>query len=137
MGVGANLYVVTANTSGYSQRAGVIWNSSSRSANVHNTYLLIGAETGYVGIISFLALLLLGIFTAMRLAWVRPRKPGGELCLGAGVTLIIVALHCLYEWVFVTWIIQYLFAITLGLVVGLDTQRRLFVREAKQAKIGG
>lgn len=134
MGVGANLYVVTANTNGYSQRAGVIWTASSRSANVHNTYLLIGAETGYLGFISFIVLLMLGIFTSMRLAWSRPRSAGGELCLGAGITLIVVAIHCLYEWVFVTWIIQYLFAITLGLVAGLDTQRRLLTRQTRHAK---
>lgn len=132
MGVGANLYVVTANTSGYSQRAGVIWTASSRSANVHNTYLLVGAETGYLGFISFIVLFLLAIITAMRLAWSRPRGSTGELCLGAGVTLIIVALHCLYEWVFVTWIIQYLFAIILGLVAGSDTQRRLLIQRIRR-----
>jgi len=45
MGVGANQYVVVASTQGYSERAGVPWNWTSRSANVHNTYLLVAAET--------------------------------------------------------------------------------------------
>lgn len=134
MGVGANQYVVRANADGYSARAGVIWNWTSRGANVHNTYLLLGAETGYLGLVSFVMLLVTGIFLAWRLAWVRPREPSGEIALGAGVTLIIVGLHCLYEWVFVTWIIQYLFAIVLGLVAGLGTQRRASMRMARRRR---
>ncbi len=129
MGVGANQYVVKANADGYSQRAGVIWNASSRSANVHNVYLLFGAETGYLGLTSFIILLSTGIFSALRLAWVRPREENGDIALGAAVTLIVVALHCLYEWVFVISIIQYLFAIVLGIVAGLATQRRSVLRK--------
>jgi O-antigen ligase len=125
MGVGANQYVVIANASGYSQRAGVLWTSTSRGANVHNTYLLLGAETGYLGLVTFLILLLSGIFVAIRSAWARPRTSHGEIALGAAVTLIIVALHCFYEWVFVTWIIQYLFAITLGIAAGISNRQKI------------
>lgn len=132
MGVGANQYVVRANTDGYSARAGVAWVATSRTTNVHNTYLLLGAETGYLGLYSFVGLLLTGIGLALRLAWARPRGPSGEIALGAAVTLIVVALHCFYEWVFVTWIIQYLFAITLGLIAGLGTQRRAGARDRKR-----
>ncbi|WP_232474400.1 O-antigen ligase family protein [Sphingomonas sp. MA1305] len=132
MGVGANQYVVKANTGGYSNRAGVAWVSASRNANVHNTYLLIGAETGYLGLVSFLVLFGLAIVSALRLAWSRPRRPNGEIALGAAVTLIVVALHCLYEWVFVTWIIQYLFAITLGLIAGLSAERRTTLRRRRE-----
>lgn len=135
MGVGANQYVVKANTGGYSTRAGVAWVSSSRNANVHNTYLLIGAETGYLGLVSFILLFALAIVSALRLAWARPRGPSGEIALGAAVTLIVVALHCLYEWVFVTWIIQYLFAITLGLVAGLGVERRAMLRSRAKRPI--
>lgn len=134
MGVGANQYVVRANADGYSARAGVIWNWTSRGANVHNTYLLLGAETGYLGLVSFVILLITAIVLAWRLAWIRPREPSGEIALGAGVTLIVVGLHCLYEWVFVTWIIQYLFAIVLGLVAGLGTQRRATLRMARHRR---
>jgi O-antigen ligase len=120
MGVGANQYVVIANTRGYSQRAGVLWTSASRGTNVHNTYLLMGAETGYFGLATYLTLLFSGIIIAMRSAWARPRTPDGEISLGAAVTLIVVALHCLYEWVFLDWVIQYLFAITLGITAGIS-----------------
>lgn len=129
MGVGGNQYVVRANADGYSQRAGVLWMATSRGANVHNTYLLLGAETGYIGLVTFVILLLTGILSALRLAWARPRGANGEIALGAAVTLIVVALHCFYEWVFVTWIIQYLFAIVLGLVAGLAIQLRAAARK--------
>ena len=123
MGIGANQYVVISNTGGYAERAGVIWNSGSRAANVHNTYLLIASETGWLGIMTFLILLLTAIIVAARSAWGRPRGWPGELGLGVLVALAVVALHNLYEWVFVTFIIQYLFAITLGLVVGARHQQ--------------
>lgn len=123
MGVGGNQYVVKANTEGYSDRAGVSWQSGSRATNVHNTYLLWGAETGYLGISSYITLLMTTIFLALHLAWLRPRGPEGEIALGAAVALIVVALHCFYEWIFVSWQVQYLFAITLGLVAGLSAQR--------------
>src|SRR3546814_5640016 len=51
MGVGANQYVVVANSQGYSQNAGVVWNYRSRSAHVHHIYLLAAAETGWLGLI--------------------------------------------------------------------------------------
>lgn len=124
MGVGANQYVVVANAKGYSARAGVIWNWTSRSANVHNTYLLLGAETGFLGVGTFLLLLVAAIVRGTRVAWARPRSPNGEYALAAVVALIVVAVHCLYEWVFVTWVAQYLFAIALGLISGTAVWQR-------------
>jgi O-antigen ligase len=136
MGVGANQYVVIANTGGYSQRAGVLWTSASRGTNVHNTYLLIGAETGYLGLLTYLVLLSSGILTAMRSAWARPRTPEGEISLGAAITLIVVALHCLYEWVFVDWMIQYLFAIVLGVAAGISVRQKINMLERRRKSAG-
>src|SRR5207248_9522813 len=56
-GVGANQYVVVANTGGYSERAGVAWNEDNRAAPVHDTYYLITAELGFIGLIGLLAML--------------------------------------------------------------------------------
>ena len=119
LGVGANEYVVTANTKGYSDRAGVIWNEGSRSANVHNTYLLIAAETGWPGLVSFLLLYAIAILTALRAAWAKPFSRNSELLLGVLVALATVAAHNMYEWIFMVEITQYLFAIMLGLAMGL------------------
>ena len=57
LGVGANQYVVVANLGGYSQRAGVAWNPQNRLAPVHDSYYLVMAEMGIVGLIGFLATL--------------------------------------------------------------------------------
>ena len=44
MGIGANNYVVIANTGGYNERANVAATSGSLSTNVHNAYLLAAAR---------------------------------------------------------------------------------------------
>lgn len=132
MGVGGNQYVVKANADGYSERAGVSWSAGSRSANVHNTYLLIGAETGYLGFVTFVILLLAGVGCSLRLAWARPRGPSGEIALGVGVLVAVVAMHCFYEWVFVVWIVQYLFAIALGIAAGINVQRQTLARRGRE-----
>ena len=124
MGVGANQYVVAANGGGYSARAGVVWNASSRSANVHNTYLLMTAELGYLGGAAFMLLMLLPPLAAFRYAWADRRDPRGELALGLGVALAAVAVHCLFEWVYVIYPVQYLHGIGLGLLAGLIRQRQ-------------
>src|SRR6185436_9983263 len=53
MGHGANHYVVAANLGGFNNRAGVIPIVGSQGANVHNIYFLVAAETGYLGLITF------------------------------------------------------------------------------------
>lgn len=124
MGIGANQYVVVANSGGYSERAGVIWNYGSRSAKVHNVYLLIAAETGYLGLITFLFFLFVPIIAAFRFAWSNRGDPRGDLALGIGVTLVIVSLHCLYEWILVTSVVQYMLGISMGMLAGLIMQRK-------------
>lgn len=121
-GIGANQYVSIANTQGYSDRAGVAWVVGSRSAHVHNVYLLVAAETGYLGLLAFLALLLSPILVAFRTAWRFRRDARGDLILGLGFSLVVVAVHSLYEWVFVTFLTQYIFAIVSGLIVGVARQ---------------
>ncbi|SIN60513.1 O-antigen ligase [Parasphingorhabdus marina DSM 22363] len=130
MGVGANQYVVVANTRGYSEEAGVIWNYASRSAKVHNAYLLVAAETGYLGLVCFMLFLFVPIFAALRFAWQNRGDPRGDLALGIGVAMFIVSLHCLYEWVLVTASVQYMIAINLGILGGLILQRKAEKRAA-------
>lgn len=122
MGVGSNQYVIVANTQGYSDRAGVIWNRGSRSANVHNAYLLVRAETGFLGLAAFIALLFVPISMALRGAWRHRKDPRGDLLLGIGVSLVIVSIHNFYEWIFVVYPVQALFAIDVGIVVALVRQ---------------
>jgi hypothetical protein len=122
-GVGSNEYVVAANTKGYSDRAGVIWNSSSRSANVHNVYLLIAAETGWLGLIAFLLLYGTAILMGLRAAWSKPVSYNSELALGSVAALLTVAMHNFFEWIFVVEYTQYLFGIILGFTMGLSMKK--------------
>src|SRR6185312_5281448 len=62
-GVGANQYVIIANTGGYSERAGVPWNEANLRAPVHDSYYLVTAELGYLGLAGMLAML--GSFIAL------------------------------------------------------------------------
>lgn len=119
MGVGPNHYVFVANTEGYSQRAGVVWNYGSRSTNVHNSYLLVAAETGYFGLIAMAFLLLSVIVVAFRTAWTFRKKPGAELLVGLGCGTVAIALHSSVEWMFVVYPTQYVFASSLGMIAGI------------------
>lgn len=125
MGVGANQYVVVANTKGYSDKAGVIWNWASRSANVHNTYLLVAAETGWLGLVSFVTMFAGIIFSGLAFAFADKRDPRGDVVLGATVACIAVCAHNFYEWVFVTYQAQYVFAISVGIIAGMIRARKL------------
>jgi O-antigen ligase len=135
MGVGANQYVVLANTGGYSARAGVVWTQGSRSANVHNMYLLVAAETGWLGLLTLLSLLGWAIFRGLRFAFANRQDPRGDVVLGATVAIITCAAHGLYEWVFVTYQAQYVFAIALGVIAGLIRQRGVERKHAARLRV--
>lgn len=121
-GVGPNHYVLVANTGGYSQRAGVIWNSGSRGANVHNTYLLVLAESGIIGLISLVVLLMAVIFTTATYAFRNRRLVEAEILVGIAAAFCAIFLHSFYEWVLVTYHSQYLIATSLGVAAGLIRQ---------------
>ena len=114
-GVGANQYVAVAHQ-GYRQ-PGAEW-----AAPVHNVYLLVAAETGYFGLITFVVLLLCPLFVAFRCSWRNPRDLRGDLLLGIGVSLLTLYIQCFFEWIFLDYEPQYMFALEVGLVAGLAQQ---------------
>lgn len=122
LGQGANHYVVSANLGGYNSRAGVAPVGESDAANVHNVYFLVAAETGYLGLITFVFMLLCPLSAALNCGWNNRGDERGDLLIGLGVTLLIVDVHGLFEWIFVILETQYMFALDLGLVAGLATQ---------------
>ena len=119
MGIGPNHYVLVANVGGYFQRAGVNWSSGSRSTSVHNSYLLVWAETGIFGFFAMILLLAVPVFVAIRSAFRFRHDQRSETLLGLGVAIVVVALHLLYEWAFVLFLVQYEFALMAGTAVGL------------------
>ena len=130
MGVGPNHYVVVANTQGYSARAGVTWSQGSRATNVHNSYLLVAAETGYLGLFTMDFLLFCAVWYALSTAYRYRRKQGSEVLIGLGCGVLAMSIHSLYEWMFVVYPAQYIFATSLGLIAGL---RSRYIRAASQA----
>jgi Na+-transporting NADH:ubiquinone oxidoreductase subunit NqrD len=118
-GVGANQYVVVANTGGYSARAGVAWNEDNRAAPVHDTYYLITAELGWIGLIGLLAMLASFIALGVRCLRRHTHDESGELVPGLLATMILVAVHIAYEFVFMDFTLHYLFAIAAGMLVAI------------------
>lgn len=133
MGVGANYYVVVANGQGYSARAGVAWSSGSRGTSVHNTYLLVAAETGWAGLVSYLAMIGAVMLAGWRYSFANRKDPRGDIALGATVAIAMMALHSRYEWITVTYQVQYVIAISFGIISGLVRARAL---ERQQGRRG-
>ena len=119
-GIGANNYTVVANSHGYAARAGVPW--SNPFAIVHSVYWLTAAETGYLGVITFVFLWLQITVVSLRCTWKYKKDYRSDILLGLAITLIVVGLHNAYEWIFFVSNAQYLFAITAGMVAGLAEQ---------------
>ena len=135
MGIGPNHYVVTANTQGYSARAGVNWQSGSRATNVHNSYLLVNAETGYFGLFTMVFLLGSAIWYALSTAYRYRRQPGAEVLIGLGCGILAMSIHGLYEWMFVVYPTQYVLAGSLGLIAGLRSRySRAASQESRKAR---
>ncbi len=131
-GQGANQYVVIANTKGYSEQSGVGYAGGSRAALVHNSYLLVGAEQGYPGLLAFLPLLAWPMFSAFRLAFRDRKGPRGDLVLGCGIAVTVIMLHIRYEWVFMSYEVQMMFAMCMGTIAGV--MRRPGARRAAEKK---
>jgi O-antigen ligase len=121
-GVGTNHYVVAANTGGYNTRARVAAVQGSDSAHVHNAYLLVAAESGYLGIVTFVLMLLQPMVVAFRCGWRHRGDRRGDVLLGFGISLLVVYLHNNFEWAFVAHPVQYMFALDVGMVAGLAQQ---------------
>ena len=124
-GVGANMYVPTANTGGYSQRAGVAWNTGNRSAPVHNVYLLARAETGWHGEYAFIAMLVWPALAGLRLGMSRRRLGGRDMVLASAVALGVNALHNNFEFAGLTSSVLLMIGANLGIVAaGVRASRR-------------
>jgi hypothetical protein len=167
LGVGANNFVVAANTEGYYPRAGVVWGDFA--SDVHNLYWLTVAEDGYFGLVACVIFLLAPLSVALRCgvrhrpfpasgssresfarvgvkavddprrgkmalenrveagpveraSSTMPSDIQGDLLIGLGVALLLVYLQNFYEWIFLTYRVQYVFVMDVGLIAGLAVQ---------------
>jgi O-antigen ligase len=136
MGIGPNHYVLVANIGGYSAAAGVAWRTESRSTNVHNSYLLVTAETGFLGLIAFVTLIGCAIWTAFRTAFRYRKYQASELLIGVGCGIIAMSIHGLFEWMFVVYPTQYVLAVGFGFIAGLRARFIAAPAKDKGAKAG-
>jgi O-antigen ligase len=121
-GTGADQYVIVANLQGYSARAGVAWNPGARGSSVHDSYLLVFAETGLFGLMTMIFLLLSPAFSGIRSAFRFRRDPRSELLLGFSVAILVFAAHLMFEWAWVMAEPEYMFAMYAGVVAALVSQ---------------
>ena len=113
-GVGANRFVPVSNVGGYRDRAGVNWVNGM--APVHNSYYLVAAEMGWIGLFGLLSVFAAALsvgFTAMR----RARGTTiGDYSTGLIATFAVVAFHSYQEWVTMLAMIHLLLGHSLGIV---------------------
>jgi O-antigen ligase len=133
MGVGANNFGLANNSLGYADEAKVAW--TSRAAIVHNIYWLTLAETGYLGFLALVILLIRPLFVALRCGWRNRRDERGDLLIGFGTSLLIIYIHSYFEWVLFYTQAQYIFAMTIGMVAGV-AQQLGYWRTAKVGAFG-
>jgi hypothetical protein len=138
-GVGANNYVTVANTQGYSLRAGVSWGGNNLAAPVHNSYLLMRAETGWFGEIVMIIVLIVPIFGGLRFAFTARKSPFGAMGLATATVMIVTAIHCFYEYAWHIEAVQRIFftnlAVLSGSIVASRIARRAqFKERARQAR---
>jgi len=135
LGVGANTYVTVSNVQGYAQRAGVVWNKGSRSAPVHNAYLLARAETGWLGNIMLIAMLVIPLVAGLRIAFSERSSPLGGVALGSSVAALMVMLHSNYEYAWLLEEPQRVYFLNTAIIAAASVALRQARREARKAKI--
>lgn len=124
LGTGANHYVIVANTQGYSNVGQVGWGQGSRSANVHNAYLLTAAEMGWAALVPFVWLSVLSVINGFYWCFRSPDRYLSVMLMGASMAGLVVAIHNAFEWVFVSYAVQVVFCLNLGVMAGLIGQIR-------------
>jgi hypothetical protein len=133
LGIGANRYVIVANAGGYSERAGVGWDRGSRGAPVHNSYYLVTAEMGWLGLAGLLSLLASAFFVSLRAFRRLPQSFAGEIAAGTAVSILMVAIHAYYEWIFFHHIVQSMLATCFGVASATFVISRRSAQATRQA----
>lgn len=124
LGVGSNQYVMVSNVGGYADRANLAWSEEVRHAPVHNIYYLTLAEAGFMGLTGILFVLAasfsIGIGAIRRLRL----DDRSEFAVGAVATIVVAAVHGAFEFIVLSYPVEVLFAMSLGVLTGSIAARR-------------
>lgn len=119
LGIGANQYSYVARTYGYALRAGVSPSEGNLGNIVHNAYRLTAAETGYLGLAAFLLFLAAPLLTALRWGLTHRQIVSGGLLTAMAISLLMVYIHAMYEWILFLSTPFYMLSMTFGMIYGL------------------
>ena len=86
---------------------------------MHNLYYLVTTEMGWLGLAALIWLFLSCFIVAVRAMRRVPNGFGRELAAGIAVTMVIVAVHANYEWIFMLHTNHDFFAISVGMVAAV------------------
>lgn len=116
-GIGANNYVTIVNVGGYSRRADVEWGGGGNlTAPVHNAYLLMRAETGWLGEGVMLLVIVVPILAGLGLAFRNRGSPMAGVALGSTVAMLTIAIHINFEYAWHLEAVQRLFFMNLAIL---------------------
>ncbi len=124
LGSGSNTLVLVANEGGYYQRAGVPWGGTSLTAPVHNSYLLMRAETGWLGELAVIMIIVIPALSAVRFALANRKSPIGGLALATFTVFITIAFHMNYEYAWHLEVVQRLFFVNLAMLSALHAMQK-------------
>lgn len=120
LGMGINQYSLALEQAGYGARVGIL--GYDASGIVHNIYWLTAAETGYLGLAVFLALLGAPVVTALRAGLRARRDVRGDVLIGFAVGLLLLYAQGTLEWALRQTTLSYLFWTIAGVIDGLARQ---------------
>lgn len=133
-GVGPNYFTVMANVGGYWARSGLPATPGNMAATVHNSYLLVHAETGFFGLAVIVVLLLSAVIYPLYVAFRNKTDVRGDILIGLSASFITFALQNRVEWGVVAANVQYTIAIMLGLIAGLSRSIKITALRAKSQR---
>ncbi|QGN56102.1 O-antigen ligase [Novosphingobium sp. Gsoil 351] len=134
LGVGSNYFVVAANSGNYWKRAGVPVTKGNMGANVHNSYLLVEAETGVIGLVTMLILLSCAIAYPLYISFTNRKNVRGDILSGLSIAFVTFVIHNRVEWGFVSENVQYMLAVILGLIAGLSRSIKVAASTARSVR---
>jgi predicted membrane protein len=83
-------------------------------------------------LLTYIALLGASIWAGWRFAFRQRGDPRGDIALGSTIAIVVMAMHSKYEWITVTYQVQYVIAISIGIISGLVRARALEKRQARR-----